>query len=77
MIIINEAFQHWAILSPVVPAINSINKGEKMGWFTMPVLYSILGVLFMIGMCSYLAWFFISKMKEEEAQKARKEQNNH
>lgn len=48
-----------------------------MGWFTMPVLYSILGVLFMIGMCSYLGWFFISKMKEEEALKARNEQKNH
>lgn len=77
MIIINDAFQHWAILSPVVPAIKSINKGEKMGWFTMPVLYSILGVLFMIGMVSYLGWFFISKMKEEEALKAQHEQKNH
>lgn len=48
-----------------------------MGWFTMPVLYSILGVLFMIGMVSYLGWFFISKMKEEEALKAQHEQKNH
>lgn len=39
-----------------------------MGWFTMPVLYSLLGVLFMIGMFGYLTWFFMSKMKEQEAQ---------
>lgn len=72
MIIINDAFQHWAILSPVVPAINSINKGEKMGWFTMPVLFSFLGVAFIIGMASWFTWFFMSKMKEQEQQEAKK-----
>ncbi|GAA5093433.1 DUF3149 domain-containing protein [Wohlfahrtiimonas larvae] len=47
-----------------------------MGWFTMPVLYSILGVLFMIGMVGFLSWFFISKMKEQEAQMKNNGQNN-
>ncbi len=37
-----------------------------MGWFTMPVLYSLLGVAFIIGMAAWLTWFFISKMKEQE-----------
>lgn len=47
-----------------------------MGWFTMPVLYSILGVLFMIGMFGFLGWFFISKMKEQEAQMKNNEPKN-
>lgn len=37
-----------------------------MGWFTMPVLYSLLGVGFIIGMAAWFTWFFISKMKEQE-----------
>lgn len=59
-------FDTGLILSPVVPAIKSINKGEKMGWFTMPVLFSFLGVAFILGMASWFTWFFMSKMKEQE-----------
>lgn len=40
-----------------------------MGWFTMPVLFSLLGVAFIIGMGGYLWWFFKSKIAEENESK--------
>lgn len=43
-----------------------------MGWFTMPVLFSFLGVAFIIGMASWFTWFFMSKMKEQEQQETKK-----
>ncbi|ELV07574.1 DUF3149 domain-containing protein [Wohlfahrtiimonas chitiniclastica] len=39
-----------------------------MGWFTMPVMFSLLGVAFIIGFAAWMYWFVSSKIKEENSQ---------
>lgn len=44
-----------------------------MGWFTMPVMFSLLGVAFIIGFAAWMYWFVSSKIKR----KTHKANHNH